>query len=81
MARITEPTVAQANSSHKVILGILAQKKALSLVELMSFVDIPDGEVSAVVHDLEHQNLVKVTGAGTLDEIIAIREQGLRAAR
>lgn len=67
----------------KTVLDILAQKKALSLVELMSYVDIPDDDVVKVVGTLERKSLVKVTRPGKLDDdaIVAIREPGLRAVR
>jgi hypothetical protein len=37
----------------KLILGLLAQRKAMPLVEIMSVVDLPDNEVQAAVKDLE----------------------------
>jgi DNA-binding IclR family transcriptional regulator len=64
----------------KIILDLLARHKAMSLVELMSVVEMPDSEVRHIVENLESKNLVRVSQRGTLDEIVAIREQGLRAA-
>jgi hypothetical protein len=71
---------AVAKDNAKIILDVLVQRKAMSLVELMSVVDVPDAEVQAIVESLERDNLVRVSGRGALDEIITIREHGLRSA-
>jgi DNA-binding IclR family transcriptional regulator len=72
--------VAKVKDNAKIILDVLAQNKAMSLVDLMSVVDLPDAEVERIVESLERDNFVRVSQGGTLDEIVAIREQGLRAA-
>ena len=64
----------------KIVLDVLARNKAMSLVELMSVVNMPDTEVQNIVKELELQNLVRVSKGGVLEEIVAIREEGLRAA-
>ncbi|HKV92915.1 MAG TPA: hypothetical protein VJW20_10235 [Candidatus Angelobacter sp.] len=69
-----------ARDNAKIVLDLLAQNKAMPLVQIMSVVDIPDNEVQTIVADLEKDNLIKVEGHGTLDEIVTIREQGIRAA-
>ena len=69
-----------ARDKSQIVLDLLAQKKAMPLVEIMSIVDIPDNEVQMIVAKLEKDNLIKVEAKGTLDEIVAIRQQGIRAA-
>jgi len=64
----------------KLILGLLAQRKAMPLVEIMSVVDLPDNEVQAAVKDLEENKLVRVSPGNKLEQIVTIREEGLRAA-
>ncbi len=64
----------------KLILGLLAQRKAMPLVEIMSVVDLPDNEVQAAVKDLEENKLVRVSPGNKLEKIVTIREEGLRAA-
>ncbi len=71
--------VAMARDKTNAVLEALARSKAMSLVELMSVVDFPDNEIEQIVESLRADNLVRVSGSG-LDEIITIREQGLRAA-
>jgi hypothetical protein len=71
---------ATAHDKAKLILDLLAQRQAMSLVEIMSVVDIPDNEIQAVVGELEKNNLVKVSQGDTLDRIVTIRDEGLRAA-
>ena len=71
---------AMARGKTKLILDVLAQRKAMPLVELMTVVDIPDNEVQAVIGDLEKNNLVRVSQGDMNDQIITIREEGLRAA-
>ncbi len=68
-----------ARDKTNAVLEALARSKAMSLVELMSVVDFPDNEIEQIVESLRADNLVRVSGSG-LDEIITIREQGLRAA-
>jgi len=70
---------AMAYDKRKLILDLLAQRKAMPLVEIMSVVDIPDNEVQAAVQDLEKNNFVWVSQGKTLDQIVTIREEGLRA--
>lgn len=77
---LAETGVKMARDKAKIVLDLLAQNKAMPLVEIMSIVDIPDNEVRTIVADLERENLIKVEDQGTLDEIVAIREQGIRAA-
>jgi len=60
-------------------LQTLAHSKALSMVELMSLVDVPDGDVENIVKELEQQKLVSVSG-DQLDRIVTIRSEGLKAA-
>ncbi len=65
------------------VLKTLARKGAMSLLELMSVVDVPDSEIESIVKELQKDNLVKLSKNGTdedaMDEIVTIREQGLRA--
>jgi hypothetical protein len=65
--------------ARNIVLDKLAVSKAMSLLELTSAVDLPDSEIEEVVKSLKSENLVWVSGSG-LDEIITIREQGIRAA-
>jgi len=67
------------NEARNTVLDKLAGSKAMSLVELTSAIDLPDSEIEEIVKSLKSENLVWVSGSG-LDEIITIREQGLRAA-
>lgn len=80
MSEESGTAVAKVKDNAKIILDVLAQNKAMSLVDLMSVVDLPDAEVERIVESLERDNFVRVSQGGTLDEIVAIREQGLRAA-
>lgn len=80
MAEGTATVMAKDKDNARIILDVLARNKAMPLVELMSVVDLPDPEVQSIVKVLERENLVSVSQGGTLDEIVAIREQGLRAA-
>ncbi len=68
------------SENYSKVLKTLAQNKAMSLVEPMSVLEAPDSEIEAIVNDLKQRNLVKISEEGTLDEIVTIREQGLRAA-
>ncbi len=77
---MAETGVKMVRDKAKIVLDLLAQNKAMPLVEIMSIVDIPDNEVKTIVAELEKENLIKVEDQGTLDEIVAIREQGIRAA-
>jgi predicted transcriptional regulator len=77
---VFETGVKMARDKSQIVLDLLAQKKAMPLVEIMSIVDIPDNEVQMIVAKLEKDNLIKVEAKGTLDEIVAIRQQGIRAA-
>jgi hypothetical protein len=52
----------------------------MPLVEIMSVVDLPDNEVQAAVKDLEENKLVRVSPGNKLEQIVTIREEGLRAA-
>ena len=66
-------------TKHEKVLQTLAHSKALSMVELMSLVDVPDGDVENIVKELEQQKLVSVSG-DQLDRIVTIRSEGLKAA-
>ena len=64
----------------KAIFDVLVQRRALSLPELLLYVDAPKAEVNRIIQDLENQKLIKIWHRGTPDEIIMIREKGLRAS-
>lgn len=70
---------AVARDKVSIVLDTLARNKAVSLLELMSMLDLPDTEIEQIVNSLQSRNLVKVSGSGA-DKIITIREQGLRVA-
>jgi hypothetical protein len=72
--------VAEHKDNAKIVLGVLAHNKAMPLLELMSVVELPDDEVQKVVEGLEKEKLVSISQRGTLDEIVTISWQGLRAA-
>lgn len=72
--------VEMAGDKAKMILGYLAQRKAVPLLELVSTVDIPEDQVQTIINNLEKENYIKVSDKGTLDEIVTIRDQGIRAA-
>jgi len=63
------------------VLSILADHGSLSLVEIMSMTDIPDTEVSEVVHKLADQKLVTLSAADTVeDQAVTIQTRGLALA-
>ena len=69
-----------ARTEAKVVLDYLAQRKAVPFFELLSLVPISENQMHVIVDGLEKENYVRVSDKGTLDEIVAIREQGIRAA-
>lgn len=72
--------VMMARTEAKVVLDYLAQRKAVPFFELLSLVPISENQMHVIVDGLEKENYVRVSDKGTLDEIVAIREQGIRAA-
>ena len=64
----------------KRVLSALAQNKAMPLLALTTLADVPESELRRIVDNLESNNLVKIEQKGTVDEIVIIREQGIRAA-
>jgi len=80
MADGTGVAMGRAHDKAKIILDYVAQRKAVPLLELVSSVDIPEDQVEAIINNLEKENYIKVSDKGTLDEIVTIRDQGIRAA-
>ena len=77
MANVSMPAIPQGS---KLVLDTLARNKAMSLVELMSELDLPDNEIEKIVKNLEENNFVRITEREKMDEIITIRQEGLRIA-
>lgn len=69
-----------APNKTKIVLDYLAQRKAVPFLELVSTVDIPEDQIHGILEGLEKENYIKLSDKGTLDEIVTIREQGIRAA-
>lgn len=63
---------APANATHEKVLETIRKRKAMPFLELAALLPIDDSELSAIVADLERDDLVRITrGDDVLDEIVA----------
>ena len=69
------------DSTYKVVLRTLAQRKSMAFWELTSACDIREEKLVEIINDLENSDVVKVLDSGdTSEEIVTLRHKGFGIA-
>ncbi|MGH9959811.1 MAG: hypothetical protein ACREBC_22250 [Pyrinomonadaceae bacterium] len=67
------------SQDYKTVLDLLAEHEAMPFLELSALIHMDDERLEELIDDLEREGFVKVTSAGTPDEIITLRETAFAA--